>query len=257
MVYWIEPLTLDQRVLSLIPVKADFLFFFFSSSNVIFAFHCEVAPDSTRLQDWYWHWPNGLKSRCVSSQLILEKRYIRTSYYYYYYYYYQQMCAPSTYMHRTVQRMQKSLFQHIRVIQSKISISIADIDIDRTSGYRSIYADSETCLDDFSFKASAQLAVARLHSWYCEISGTKGLMAPRTISRVREELNGWGVGIRRRFGVIDSWVHSWGFELSNLQDWSWTSIAHLLWQRVKCACASHGAQQYACVVCSVCSHNCS
>ena len=40
----------------------------------------------------------------------------------------QPMCAPYTYMHRTVQRMRKSLSQRIRVLRSNISISIADID---------------------------------------------------------------------------------------------------------------------------------
>ena len=49
---------------------------------------------------------------------------------------------------------------------------------------------------------------------------------------------------------------SCGFDMLNLHDWLWTSMAHLLLQNVKCACASCGAQWSACVVCSLCSHNC-
>ena len=44
-------------------------------------------------------------------------------------------------------------------------------------------------------------------------------------------------------------------DMSNLHDWLWTSIAHLLWQKVKCACSSCGAQQSARVAYGVCSHN--
>ena len=57
--------------------------------------------------------------------------------------------------------------------------------------------------------------------------------------------------------ATDSWVHSWGFDMLNLHNWLWTSIAHLLWQNVNCACASRGAQRSACVVCGICSHDCS
>ena len=36
--------------------------------------------------------------------------------------------------------------------------------------------------------------------------------------------------------TIDSRVQSWGFDMLNLHDWSWTSNAHVLWQKVKCTC---------------------
>ena len=40
-----------------------------------------------------------------------------------------------------------------------------------------------------------------------------------------------------------------GFDMPNLHNWLWTSIAHLLWQKVKCACASLWAQWSALLVC--------
>ena len=43
----------------------------------------------------------------------------------------------------------------------------------------------------------------------------------------------------------DSWVQSWGIDMLNLHDWLRTSIMHLLWEKVKCACACHGAQHSA------------
>ena len=66
----------------------------------------------------------------------------------------QRMCASSTYMHKlcTVQRMRKSLFQHIRVLRSKISILIADIDL-----YR-LYATARIIYDHFvKFSLPSQL----------------------------------------------------------------------------------------------------
>ena len=53
-----------------------------------------------------------------------------------------------------------------------------------------------------------------------------------------------------------SWVQSLGFDMSNLHDWSWTSSAHLLWQKVRCACASRRAQRSARVECMT-SESCS
>ena len=67
----------------------------------------------------------------------------------------------------------------------------------------------------------------------------------------------WRHYVRKFYSrVIDSWVQLWRFDMSNLHSWLWTSITHLLWQKVKCACASHGAQRSACVVRGVCSHDC-
>ena len=54
----------------------------------------------------------------------------------------------------------------------------------------------------------------------------------------------------------DLWVQSWGFDMSNLHDWSWTSIKNLLWKEVQCACISRKAQQSAHVACSVYWHDC-
>ena len=68
---------------------------------------------------------------------------------------------------------------------------------------------------------TTQLAVARLCDWYCDVTN------PRC--------------------AIDSYLY----------DWLWTSIAHLLWQKETCACASPGAQRSARVLCGVCSHDCS
>ena len=45
--------------------------------------------------------------------------------------------------------------------------------------------------------------------------------------------------------AIDSWVQPWRLDMSNLHHWSWTLVAHLLWQKVKCVCASRGAQHSA------------
>ena len=53
--------------------------------------------------------------------------------------------------------------------------------------------------------------------------------------------------------AIDSWVQSWRLDMSNLHHWSWTLVVHLLWQKVKCVCASRGAQRSARVVWGVCS----
>ena len=53
-----------------------------------------------------------------------------------------------------------------------------------------------------------------------------------------------------------SWVQSLGFDMSNLHDWSWTSSAHLLWQKVRCTCASRRAQRSARVECMT-SESCS
>ena len=43
----------------------------------------------------------------------------------------------------------------------------------------------------------------------------------------------------------DSSVQSWGIDMLNLHDWLRTSIMHLLWEKVKCACTSQGAQHSA------------
>ena len=57
----------------------------------------------------------------------------------------------------------------------------------------------------------------------------------------------------------DSWVQSRGFEMSNMHDWSWRHgiLTHIAMGKVKikCACASHGVQHSAGMVCGVCSHD--